>query len=83
MGNQELERVWRGRVADAKLRHEFARHFLKEAQEAYPSAESPEHANAIEAESVASDEYFRVLQLFNALVMEGKIPDEDEWRKAG
>ena len=78
---EELELLWRGRVADAKLRHDLARKFLKEIREAYPSDDSPECAKATFAESAAKADYLLVLQLFNALVTDGKIPDESRWRK--
>jgi hypothetical protein len=54
MDNQEnLIRLWHGRVADGKLRLEFARSFVTEARQAY--ANSPALEDAIRAENVAQN----------------------------
>ncbi len=73
---QELERLWRSRVDLAKLRYEVAHAYLQKVQHA------PEYANAVLAEREAQAEFFRVLRVFQALLTEGKIPDEGEWGKA-
>lgn len=79
----ELERLWASRVKDARLRLAFARNYVKEVQQHFPDA-SPdghyEYQHALRAENGALVEYHRVVQIYSDLV-DGKIPDNDGWRK--
>ncbi len=36
---------------------------------------------ALREEMLAERQYLRVLRIFSKLVIEGEIPDEDEWRE--
>ena len=74
---RELEELWCRRLADSKLRVDFARNFLREVE-----PDSPEHAEALRAESAAQADYIRVLRLYTHLVLDSKIPDAHEWRQA-
>ena len=83
-----LEDRWRNRVNEARARLQFARNFVKEVQGDLKSGvvagsdASLAFQRALRAETFALAEYHRVLRLFTALVVEGKIPDESEWLKA-
>ena len=79
---QELEHLWATRVRDARLRLAFARNYAKDLEGVDPSPDGQQaYWMALHAERVALAEYDRVLRIFTDLVMEGKIPDEDGWRK--
>jgi len=83
-----LHEQWRKRVADAKLRLEFARIYLAEIQRDFTagSAPSPDgrfaYQKALHAEQVALAEYMRVLRLLTVFVVEGKVPEEGERPKS-
>lgn len=84
---EELERLWRDRLADAKLRLDFARNFMKEVQVDFPlNDSSPDHRyafqRALRVENAALAKYRRVLRIFSELILEGKVPDESKWRKS-
>ena len=86
MGREERERLWRGRLADAHLRLDFARHFLQEMEREFPLHDtSPDgqfaYQRALCAEKVAEAEWRRILHIFTDLVMEGKVPDESDWQR--
>lgn len=76
MGRDQLEDLWRVRVANAKVRYDTAHHHLK------ASRHSPECADAIRVESAAQADYLRVLRLFTC-VLEGRTLDEKEWLRRG
>jgi len=83
----EIEALWRKRLADAKLRLDFARNFLEEVQRDFPIGDpSPDgqfaYQKALRAESAARAECTRLLCLYAHLVLDGKVPDENEWRQA-
>ena len=71
MERQEVEHVWRGRLAEAALQLKLARNLLKEVR---LSGDSPDYDRAMQAESAAHAEYLRVLHLYEVLVQE--LPDE-------
>ena len=77
MNRKELEDLWRNRLAESKLRVDFARNFLKEV-----APDSLEHAVALRAESAAQADYIRTLRLYTHLVLDSKIPDAHEWLRA-
>lgn len=84
---QELENLWRTRLRDAALRLEFARNFLKEVQQDFPSCDLPSadgrfaFQQALRAENNALAEYNRLLRIFTDLIVDGTIPDENDWLK--
>jgi len=77
-----LEDHWRKRLTDAELRLNFTRTYLKEVQQDYPPGEIQNadghyaYRDALSAETEALREYRRVLQIFNDLIVHGKIPKE-------
>ena len=82
MGNRvELERLWYTRVNDARSRFDFARNHLKYLQRGCLDGPDGQQTRwmALQAENAALTEYHRVLRIFTALVMDGKVPDEDGW----
>ena len=84
---QELEQRWLKRMREAELRLGNAREFVKEIQRDFPRGEIPSpdgnfaFYKAIRAESAALRDYFHVLEVFTALVLHGKTPDEQDWLK--
>ena len=85
---EALEQLWRDRVNDVKLRLDFARSYAKEVREdvhrgAVPSPDgSFAYQRALRMETLALAEYVRVMRIFSALVLEGKIPDETAWQQS-
>lgn len=83
----QLEEVWRRRLGDAKLRLEFARDYVLELQKDLKADGIPApdgnfaYQQALRSETNALAEFRRVLQIFRDLTMDGKIPDEDLYRK--
>ena len=78
MERQQLEDVWRGRLADAKLRLDFATTYLNEVKKDFKDATSDGHyafERAVRAQNVALADYTRILRIFTDLVVHGKIPD--------
>lgn len=79
---QDVEELWRGRLAAAKSGYETAVARFRTASEDFRSHHTPSPDGgfsvhlAIAAESSARKEYMRVLRLFTELVLYGKIPDE-------
>ena len=78
-----LEDLWRRRLKDAELRLTFARQYLAEVQRDFPSSRRVHSADgafayqhALRAETCALAEYKRVLQIFTAVVIHGKVPAE-------
>ncbi len=75
-------------MKDAKLRLDFARNYMAEVQRDLPAGDIPEsdhqfaHQKALRAESLALQEYKRVLRIVTDLTVNGIIPDEGEWLKA-
>lgn len=82
-----LEELWRVRVTDAKLRLEFAREYVLELQKEMKADGIPApdghfaYQQALRSEMNALAEFRRVLQVFRDLTMEGKIPDENQYRR--
>jgi hypothetical protein len=82
--HQELESQLRERVADAKVRLDLTRNYLKEVQRDLKSGMLPPsdgryaHHRALQAETLALDHYQHVLKTLSGLVVDGKIPDEQE-----
>ena len=80
---EKLEDLWRDRLQDAKLRHAFACNVRQEVQRDLQHGEVPSAdrnfalERALRAENRALAEYDRVLRIFAALVVAGKIPDEE------
>ena len=64
---QELENLWQKRVADAKVRLDLTRNYLKEVQRDRKSGMLPPsdgqyaHHRALQAETLAIEHYRRVL----------------------
>ena len=82
MERRKLEELWRGRLADARLRLDFATSYVNEVQQDFALDEpSPDgqlaYERAVRAQNAALAEYNRVLRTFSDLVIDGKIPDED------
>lgn len=81
---QDVEVLWRGRLAGAKASYETAVARFRTASEDFRSNHTPSPDGgfsvhlAIAAESSARKEYMRVLRLFTDLVLYGKIPNEIE-----
>jgi hypothetical protein len=80
-----LEERWRRRFLDTRLDLELARNRLKEIEialrhDAIPSPDGGfERLQALRAERLALRKYRRILRLFTALVLSGRVPDEAEW----
>ena len=80
-----LEELWRARVADAKLRLDFACQFVREVERDFPLGGEPSpdgrfaRERALRLENLARNEYGRVLRLYSDLVVAGKVPDENDW----
>jgi len=80
----EIEKLWRGRLQDAKLRLDFARSYLKEVQRDFQSGEIPSadgsyaHQKALRAEIAALAEYQRVLRVVTDLLVNGIIPGAED-----
>src|SRR5579864_1780822 len=88
--HQNVEDLWRGRLAAARLTYETAVTRFRTASEDFRSNHTPSPDGgfsvhlAIAAESNARKEYMRVLRLFTDLVLYGKIPEEiDPLEKPG
>jgi hypothetical protein len=87
MPTEDPARRWHQRVQDAKLFLDFAVNFRKEVEADQRSGHIPSadghfaYQRALHAETAAHKEHMRVLRIFNDLLVNGKIPDED--RKPG
>ncbi len=83
----ELEKLWRHRLEDARLRLEFARNYYREIKRDFSDGgisapvERFEFDKALRAETAALREYSRILAILNDLTIHGKIPNEDEQHK--
>ena len=75
MEGQELEKLWRSRLEEAQLRLDFVRAYLKRRDG------DGEYQRAIESERLAFEEYHHVLKVFTDLVVEGRVPDEQQWQR--
>ena len=86
---EELERHWRKRVRDARIRLQFARSYLKELQQDLKSGAIPPpdgdfvYRRAIQADREALDDYARLLRIFTDLVVYGKPPIEKQKPSSG
>jgi hypothetical protein len=82
MHQQEVEELWRGRLAEAKARYETAVERFRTTAEDFRTHQTPTPDGgfgvhlAIAAESSARKEYMRVLRVFTDLLLNGKIPEE-------
>ena len=65
MGNEELEELWRSRLADAKLRLDYATSYAQRGSS---------DGGALRAQAEALAEYTRTLRTFTDLVMDGRVP---------
>ena len=79
---EELERLWRSRLAEAKLRLDFARNYVNEVRQDFPIDDTSPDGHyalqrALRAENVALVEFHRILRVYTGLVMDGKMPDEE------
>jgi hypothetical protein len=74
-----LEAAWRHRVEEARRRYQVAtERYHRLSQQSHglaPTAESP-LLSARHAQSAALDEYRRILGIFTALTVHGRIPEE-------
>jgi hypothetical protein len=81
---QELENQLRERVANAKVRLDLARNYVREVQRDLKSGTITEsdghhaHQYALQAETLALQHYQSVLNTLSTLVLTGKIPDEQD-----
>lgn len=82
MHRQEIEELWRRRLAEEKARYEVAVARFQTASEDFrnhhttpPDGGFGVHL-AITAESNARKEYMRVLRLYTDLLLYGKIPED-------
>ena len=81
---EELKNQWLRTLADAKIRLDLARNYLKEVQGDLKSGTIPStdgryaHHRALQAETLAIRHYRRVLNTFTALVLTGKVPDKQD-----
>ena len=79
---QALLDFWRARLNDAKLRVDFASNYVKEVQRDLETL-SPADGDlamerAIRAQNLALSECNRILRIFTDLVVEGKIPVDEQ-----
>ena len=88
MSDHALERVWRSRVQDAKLRLEFAQNYVNEIVRDLESqgrvdavAVAAAYKDALQAETTALVEYRRVQAILEDLITNGVVPDDSEWLK--
>jgi len=76
-----LGAIWRERLENARVRHEAAKAALQVARERHSQLTSPDDSfaldHALRAEHHALAEFKRVLAVFNDLVVNGRIPDDD------
>jgi hypothetical protein len=83
-----LEDLWRSRLTDAQIRHDFARNHREEVARDLLVGHIPDgngafaYREALLAEKMALVEYQRVLDIFTALVVGGKIPEEMDWPRS-
>ena len=83
---QDVQELWRGRLADAKATYETAVSRFRTAAEDFRADQTPGSDGrvsvhlAISEESSARKEYMRVLRVFTDLLLNGKIPEEVERR---
>jgi hypothetical protein len=81
----ELEDRWRARLKEAELRLRLARAYVYEVQadDALAASQSADgvyaYQRALNLESLAINDYRRILQIFGDLVVHHKVPDENEW----
>jgi hypothetical protein len=77
---QDLENLWRKRVADAKVQLDLASNYLREVQAVLKSGIIPltdgqyAYHHAQRAEILALTHYQSVLNTWSVLVLTGKIP---------
>ena len=76
-----LGAIWRERLENARTRYEAATATVQGVREFHPQVPSPDGSftldHALRAEHHALAEFKRVLAVFNDLVVNGKIPEED------
>ena len=84
----ELELYWKERWQNAKLALEVARAHVQALKEnvlpsdRYGSDSANAYKSALEQETAALIEYSRVLRIYTDLVVHGKLPDDNDERKA-
>jgi hypothetical protein len=79
--------LWRQRLRDAKLRVDFAHSFVLEVRRDFPSVNTKtsdgtyawQRALRMEIEALA--DYRHVMGIYRKLILEGKAPEESEWRR--
>lgn len=77
----DLEDAWRARVEDRRAAYESSAAHYRQMLNATPEAHSPETSGSAVAEAQAAtaqarEEYRRVLRIFTALMLHGRVPDE-------
>jgi hypothetical protein len=83
-----LEDLWRSRLTDAQIRHDSARNHREEVARDLLVGHIPDgngafaYREALLAEKMALVEYQRVLDIFAALVVGGKTPEERDWPRS-
>jgi hypothetical protein len=84
---KELEDLWRQRLLDAKISVEFAQNYIHEILSDYATGaitqdvERFAHTKAVRQENFALRKYNHVLCIYTDLMVNGLIPNEDEWRQ--
>lgn len=82
-----LETLWRQRLADARLRVEFARNYYREVKQDFAAGgisvpvERFALDQALRTETAALAEYGRILTIFNDRLIHGKVPPEEPHHK--
>lgn len=69
---KELETLWHDRLQEAQLRLDLVRNSLRDVADGQ---------RVIDLERLALQEYHHVLKIFSDLMVEGKVPDEEEWQR--
>jgi hypothetical protein len=82
----ELEDRWRKRVQLVKLRLDLYRLQVKQIKELSEQIPPPDggfaYRQTLRAETAALADYCLTLRMFSDLVVEGKVPDENAWKRS-
>ena len=82
-GRKDIEARWKQRMENAKLRLDFAINYLKEIEDDRRAGRALAtdldfHRLAVRAETQAREEYERISRIYEDLVCQGKIPEDEE-----
>jgi hypothetical protein len=84
---KSLHELWRIRLNDARRELRHAQRFVGEVREDLVANNIPfpdssyAYRQAITAETLALQQFNRVLRIFGDLIINGVIPDEEDWRR--